>query len=402
MVYDMVLEGGGAKGIAFVGAMQELEARDIAPARLLGTSAGAVTATFLAAGYNSKEMAEVLAETDNGQPVFLGFLEAPGTPSAEELHNSAIRQLLREVNLKAVPDFIEDKIDDAIVSLLSYSERANRLFSFVDKGGFCAGQKFLNWLGEKLNSGVYEQERGNFGKGSHRQFGAMNMEEFFQATGVELSLIASDTSAASILILNHRTAPQCPITAAVRMSMSVPLLWQEVVWQPEWGQYRGRDISGHTVVDGGLLSNFPIELFISDQPYVTDIMGKKTETVSGVLGLLIDEDLPVPGEEKPITSVDGFAFGRLKTVQRVTNLLNTMLQAHDKEVMEAYEDRVIHLPAKGYGTVEFGLSQQRRDALVSAGRSAAVAYFERPEEGGERDLSTPSTVDQVALRMLAE
>jgi len=402
MNYDMVLEGGGAKGIAFVGALEELEARGVAPARLLGTSAGAVTATFLAAGYSSKEMAEVLAETDNGQPVFLGFLEAPGTPTAEELRNSAIRQLLREVNLKAVPDFIEDKLDDGFMLLLSSSELANRLFSFVDKGGLCAGQKFLNWLGEKLDWGVYEQGRGNFAKGSPRQFGAMNMEEFFQATGVELSLIASDTSAASILILNHRTAPRCPVAAAVRMSMSVPLLWQEVVWQPEWGQYRGRDISGHTVVDGGLLSNFPIELFISDQPYVTDLMGEKSEDTSGVLGLLIDEDLPVPGAEKPITSVDGFAFGKLKTVQRVTNLLNTMLQAHDKEVMEAYEGCVIHLPAKGYGTVEFGLSEQRRDALISAGRSATAAYFDHPEEAADRDLSAPSTVDQVALRMLAE
>ena len=39
MQYDMVFEGGGAKGMVFVGALKELEARGITSARLLGTSA---------------------------------------------------------------------------------------------------------------------------------------------------------------------------------------------------------------------------------------------------------------------------------------------------------------------------------------------------------------------------
>jgi len=37
--------------------------------------------------------------------------------------------------------------------------------------------------------------------------------------------------------------------------MSIPLVWDEVVWQKEWGAYLGRDLTGHLVVDGGVLSN---------------------------------------------------------------------------------------------------------------------------------------------------
>ena len=121
MEYDMVFEGGGAKGMAFVGALQEFETRGHTPARLLGASAGAILATFLAAGYDSHEMAEALAETEDGQPVFLGFLEAPSHPTSEEIQNSAIRKLLRDVNLKIVPDFLEDKIDEAIANLIATS-----------------------------------------------------------------------------------------------------------------------------------------------------------------------------------------------------------------------------------------------------------------------------------------
>jgi predicted acylesterase/phospholipase RssA len=378
MEYDMVFEGGGAKGIAFVGAIEELESHGHTPARLMGASAGAIMATFVAAGYNSREMAEALNETENGQPVFLGFLEAPGKPDPEELQNSDLRQLLREVNSKAIPDFIEDKVDNAIVQLLASSSRAYRVFSFIDKGGFYAAQKFLDWLRDKLNYGIYELDRGDFGKGKPRRFGDMTLAEFYRATGVSLSLATSDTTHGSLLVLNHRTAPNCPLIWAVRMSMSFPLLWQEVVWQPEWGEYRGRDISGHTLVDGGMLSNFPIELFISNLPYVLDVMGEKTGDESSVLGFLIDEDREVPGSVDQAVPLDKFSISQLQTVQRVMKLINSLTQAHDKKVIEAYEHCVVRLPAKGYGTIEFGMSEKRRNALISAGRAATAAYFQGP------------------------
>jgi NTE family protein len=410
MEYDMVFEGGGAKGMAFVGALQELEVRGHSPARLLGASAGAIMATFLAAGYDSREMAEALAETEEGQPVFLGFLEAPSRPSPEEIHNSAIRKLLRDVNLKIVPDFLEDKIDDAIANLIATSPRTDRIFSFIDKGGFYAANRFLSWLREKLNCGIYPLERGAFGKGNERNFGEMNLTQFKEATGVDLSLVASDTTGACILILNSRTAPDCPLVWAVRMSMSFPMLWQEVVWQPEWGTYRGKDISGHTVVDGGMLSNFPIELFISDQKHVTNVMGEKTTDIQHVLGLLIDEGTEVPGAPAEIAPTTGFEFGKLQTVQRVMKLINTMTQAHDKKVIDEYERLVIRLPAKGYGTIEFGMSENRREALVIAGRNAAIKFFRRIEAEAEHisfSMTGPEEIDtapadRISTRLLGE
>ena len=62
MKIDMVFEGGGAKGMVFIGAMKELENRGHTPGRLVGTSAGAITAALLAAGYSADEMQEALDE----------------------------------------------------------------------------------------------------------------------------------------------------------------------------------------------------------------------------------------------------------------------------------------------------------------------------------------------------
>jgi predicted acylesterase/phospholipase RssA len=379
MQYDMVFEGGGAKGMVFVGALQEMEARGHTPARLLGTSAGSIMATFLAAGYDSMEMSAALSETRDGEPVFLGFLETPTPPSKEDIQKSAFRDFLRAVNLKFIPDALEERLDDAIASVLATSSRTARIFSFLEWGGFYAAGNFLRWLEDKLNAGVYPFDRGAQRKGEPRNFGGMTLAEFYQATGADLSLVAADTTDSRLLILNHRTAPDCPLIYGVRMSMSLPLLWQEVVWKSEWGAYRGKDIAGHTIVDGGMLSNFPIELFLSDQPNVTAVMGEKSTADLNVVGFLIDETLDVPGAPVPIAETKALDFGQLRTVNRLKNLLNTMTQAHDKSVIEASQRFVVRLPAKTYGTIEFGMSDQRREALIAAGRQATARYFDRLE-----------------------
>lgn len=409
MQYDMVFEGGGAKGMVFVGAMQELEKRGHRPGRLLGTSAGSIMATFLAAGYDAEEMGTALTEEKDGQPVFMGFLETPHGFTHEEIESSEVRQLLRQTNLKLVPDGLEERLDDALAEALADSRLGSRLFSFISRGGLFAADNFLAYMKEKLNTGTYRSEGGAYGMGKLRQFGEMTLAEFYTATGIDLSLVAADTSGAQMLILNHRTAPDCPVVRAVRMSMSLPLLWEEVVWQKDWGTYRGRDITGHTVVDGGLLSNFPIELFLSTQPQVTAVMGEKKVDQWNVLGFLIDETIEVPGAPPPVEEKESRTFdvGTLRTVTRLKNLLNTVTQAHDKSVIEAFESFVVRLPARTYGTIEFGMSAERREALIRAGQVTTASYFDRQEAAAAAGpsfalaaLDLEPAADRIATRLL--
>lgn len=368
MKYDLVFEGGGAKGMVFVGALQEFEAAGHTSDRLLGTSAGAITAALIAAGYTSGRMLEALGEEENGQPVFAGFMGVPGPFGDAKIDASATIEFLQRIDLPLVPERLERKIDRKIVDGLLAIERYRHVFSFVEDGGWFAASRFLTWMQQKLATAA---------DGSATGYDSATLSGFFDATGKELCLIASDTTGQQILVLNHRTAPDCPLVWAVRMSMSIPLVWQEVEWKDEWGRYRGKDIAGHVIVDGGLLSNFPIELLVSDQPQVTQVMGEKQS--EAVLGLLIDEAIPVPGAPPPeAAEKSGLQWGRLRTVRRILNLIDTMTRAHDKQVIDAFEELVVRLPAQGYGTTEFGMSSERREALVTAGRAAMKAHLERP------------------------
>ncbi|UCD69686.1 MAG: patatin-like phospholipase family protein [Betaproteobacteria bacterium] len=60
----LVLGGGAAKGFAHVGVIKALEAHEIAPDMVVGTSAGSVVAALFAAGYNGFELQRISLSMD--------------------------------------------------------------------------------------------------------------------------------------------------------------------------------------------------------------------------------------------------------------------------------------------------------------------------------------------------
>ena len=374
---DLVFEGGGAKGMVFAGALDVLFAdSDRSCGRLLGTSAGAITAVSLAAGYTPDEILDALGERGpDEKSVFESFFGFPPPFVEEAIQNSAIYELLASMDLPLVPDRLEKRMDLWITRKLAATDATRHLFSFIERGGWYSADPFVAWLERKLDEDKSD--------GTPRGYSRFTLSEFFEATGVELTVVAADTTWARMLLLNHRTAPDCPVVWAARMSMSVPLLWQEVEWLEGWGDYHTwnpdtarlepMSLAGHTIVDGGLLSNFPIALFLSDRADVAAVVGPAAST--NVLGLLIDESLPVPNRPPRPGEGTGPDLAGLRTVRRLRGLLNTATSAHDNLAVAAFAQHVVHLPAGGYGTTQFDMTDEERDALVAAGRQAMDDYL---------------------------
>jgi predicted acylesterase/phospholipase RssA len=323
-------------------------------------------------------MLAALAETDaEGRPVFAGFLGEPARPDEQALEDSALRELLADLDLPGLPEPVEGAFDSWIVRRLAGHELGRHLFALVERGGWYAADGFVAWLERKLDEGQWQ--------GRPQQFGRLTLSEFFEATGQELTVVAADTLAARLLLLNHRTAPDCPVVWAARMSMSIPLVWEEVEWRPEWGPYKawdaGRerlvaaDMRGHTVVDGGMLSNFPIALFLADRADVTAVVGPPRR--DHVIGLLIDEAVPVPRRAVGGGEARGVDVGSLRTYQRLMRLVNTAMTAHDNMAISVFARYVVRLPAGGYGTIQFDMTEAERSALVDAGREAMREFLEQ-------------------------
>src|SRR3712207_3654642 len=64
---DLVLEGGGVKGIGLVGALSVLEEKGYRFNKVAGTSAGAIVGSLVAAGMNAADLRKVMEEVDYRQ-----------------------------------------------------------------------------------------------------------------------------------------------------------------------------------------------------------------------------------------------------------------------------------------------------------------------------------------------
>lgn len=360
-VFDLVFEGGGAKGSVFAGALEVFYGAGHTHGRLVGTSAGAITAAFVAAGYKPEGMLAAVTEQLGGKPRFASFMDAPAAADFDQQtrEESQLVAILKSVDVPGVPDIFQNKVREGLLHhLLAHSEAFRHIFSFIECGGYYSGSMFVEWLREKLAvQGIA---------------GDCTLADMHAQKGCDLSLVATDTSNREMLVLNHRTAPLVPVAMAVRMSMSIPFVWREVIWKKEWGAYMGRDKTDAKIVDGGVLSNFPIDLVARADGRVKSIMGASADPTAALnLGMLIDEELAVEGVEgKPVRQ------NPLKTVRRMQRLVDTMTGARDSALIRDFAVDICRLPARAYGTTEFDMPQPKINALVEAGRAAMRAHLE--------------------------
>jgi NTE family protein len=147
-----------------------------------------------------------------------------------------------------------------------------------------------------------------------------------------------------------------PIVDAVRMSMSYPFLFRPVEL------YQGGQ--PHYVVDGGLLSNFPIWLFDSPNP--------KRPTWGFRLhpGASTSEGLPHRAIPRPLWSVP-----LLKA------MFSAATEAWDRENMaHTVSARTVSIPTHSVSTTNFNLTQEEAQSLYGWGKDAATAFFNDPAQ----------------------
>lgn len=194
---NAVLEGGGVKGIGHVGAVHALEKSGYEFEQVAGSSAGAIVASLIAAGYSGDEMHEIMGSVD-----YLKFRQ-------------------------------ED--------ILDHFGTIGKIFSVLLDFGIYSANYLEHWLNDLL------------AKKHCTCFGDVK-----NADGTyRLQVTTCDITTQELLVLPkdlerfHIDIDSFPIARAVRMSMSIPIFYEP---------YKLKDIQGvvHYMVDGGMLANYPI------------------------------------------------------------------------------------------------------------------------------------------------
>jgi NTE family protein len=317
--FDLVCEGGGVKGIGLSGAYSILDERHYVARNCAGTSAGAITAALIAAGYSSARLKEIIFGLD-----YLQF---------------------------------EDDTWEGKIPLLGKG------VSIAIENGMYKGDAFENWIRELLAAeGVH----------TFADLPAEPSEDDGDDPGFKsrLQVIASDITAREMLVLPRDAKeglgiePQeLEVAKAVRMSMSIPVFFEPVRWR---NPATNRE---HLIVDGGVLSNYPLWLF--DRK---DGQAPRWPT----FGLLLVEPDPSAPITEPVADPEHGARGPRGLILMLKSLVETMLQAHDRMYIEKDQyARTIPIPTCGVGTTEFDIKSKpdKMNALYEAGRTAATHFL---------------------------
>lgn len=401
-VIDLVFSGGGTRGVALAGALDVLEQKRPVIKRLLGTSAGAIAAAFGAAGLSGADYLKLVPAKENDAFNFNSFFAPPPGQQVRESaakKDSQTRMLLRgavdgsiEGMMKgfaekrpaigtAVRAAFEANKDHLYESMfLGFLDRAaakedpkkprsrTAIFALIEFGGLYDPSLFRTWLPEQLSKRLPLFDD----KTTLKQF-----HELTRDLGRELSVVVTDTADARPLVLNHRTAPDCPVVEAVLMSLSVPLVWPETEWKKEWGPYLGKEIEGHLMLDGGLLANFPIHFLTNrDSEESQAIFGpKEPGKPPAIIGLLLDDSKAIPGDVQPALADKN----EIKLVERINRMLGVLMACQEVHMKDA-DGLICHIPVKGHPALEMKPTPDailRLQALVNSGRCAMMDHLKK-------------------------
>jgi NTE family protein len=310
---NAVFEGGGVKAIALIGAVSAAQQRGIRFNRVAGTSSGSIVASLLAAGYNASEMKTIITETP-----FKSFLQTSG---------------------------------------LYRTKYIGPFFRLMIKKGLYPGDILEKWVSDKL------EDKG--------------IRTFADLPQNKLKIIASDISQGKLLVLpddieQYGIDPhRLEVSRAIRMSTSIPYFFDPVVLKRAPTRYRREkpSINKFFIVDGAMLSNFPLWIF--DQPMREN---KTTERTIPTVGFqLVGKNENVPRQIRgPITMF--------------TALFATMMEAHDERYIENENRfRTIKIPTLGCRTTQFDLSAEMSEKLFASGVNAAIKYFDKWTYNGYMD-----------------
>ena len=292
MKADIVCEGGGVKGIALLGAIYYLEEQGYTFERFAGTSAGAIVTSLLAVGYTGKDLKNMLLNLD-----FKDF-------------------------------YVKNKLN--LLPLIGPT-----VSLFKNKGLFSG-----NNIEEYLNK-LYKAK----GKTKFKDISINGISP--------LKVIASDITNKRLLILpddlvKYDIDPlEFSIAKAVRMSISIPFYFNPVILK------NGKNSS--FIVDGGLLSNFPIWLF--------DVENNPRWPTFG-LKLISNNNLKtvIPSKSNLITySCD---------------VIDTILTKDDEAFLNNKDSvRTIKIRTYDVGTVDFNISKDEYIKLFNSGYDCAKNFL---------------------------
>lgn len=360
-----IFEGGGAKGLAHVGALRALEERGVNFIGIAGTSAGAIVAALVGARYKSEEMFDPVSKKPTGvfttdfttllsRPKWVCFSFGRKIGQLWREHWS-IRILLFSVILIGISlllfalNYLFSALNHLLISwipaswallitflvillalwfVLGIANKRFRLFGYFSTSGF------ENWLNDRLKEKVPTQDPGG--------------QVTFNDMPLPLTIVAADLNSKKIVTFNKKETPNFPVAKAVAASISIP------------GAFKPMVVGDKVLVDGGMLSNFPAWALDNEAETQIDIVptfGFRLNPIS------LNDPKSFPPEKRK--TFLGYAIALIRTAFLGENILEA------RQVLDLSQ-----IPLSvSVGTLDFDLTDDQKRTLYREGKECADKFY---------------------------
>jgi NTE family protein len=329
---NLVMEGGGIRGIAYGGALDELDKQGILRGieRVGGTSAGAIQAALLAVGYSPAEIVQEVNHTpiqrfNDGRFLFFG----------------GSHRMMKQYGW-----YRGDALAEHLAGLVARK----------------TGQPNLTLL--ELHQ-LAQQQPGRF--------------RDLYTTGTNLTL-------QRVQVFSYETHPQMRVADAVRISMSIPLYFRAVLLDEQGRVIQGKPAKGQPVqvmVDGGMMANYPVDMF--DKPRY--LSAGTPQTVPDARGNVFNsETLGLRLDRAEQIALDTTATGRQALapydIKDFGSYIGALYNITEENLNPAHPEdwsRTISINTLDFSPKIKRMSEAEKQQLMDSGRRGVQAFVLRAQ-----------------------
>lgn len=321
---NLVMEGGGVRGLAYSGALEVLEQKNIIKnvERVAGSSAGAIAGLMVSLGYNSHEVDSILQnlkiqEFNDGKDIF-----------------GKIRRIKREY-------------------------------------GVYKGDRFESWL-----AGLIYHKTGN-ANSTFLQLHQLHLQnndfKDFYCTGTNISR-------QQLEILCWEKWPNMKLKTAVHISSCIPFYFKPVPVDREGNEVSLKDTLSNfdLYVDGGMLCNYPVNMFDScldgSNPLISENVIYNPET----LGLKLERDQQIKEFDSNKTEIAPYQIHNMR--QYTSAVMNLMMENMNRRSpnLSNEKGRTIYISYGNISSRVRKISLEEKKILHDNGLTAATKFFNEP------------------------
>lgn len=348
-VVNLVLSGGGIKGVAFAGVFEIAEKKGYRWGNIAGVSAGALVGALAGAGYTSKELKKILEEFDFAK-IEVNEI-ANRVPIVSRYTAYSMNQ--RFYPRRSVESFFNMRFPEETTKSIGinvefegrWSNVLKNIVTFSKEGCLLDGDFLEEWVFDLL-----------YDKGI-RTFADLKcgIVDRVNPGGYKVRMTAVDANRGKVIVLPDDIAfygidpDKLEVAKAIRMSTSVPFAFKPV----ELKKKEGKVEKIYNIVDGGVFDNFPFWL-IDDM-----------------------DDIPTVGFK-----LDGEGKSKLLSINTPLYILKGLISAvHDIGIpKDTYKfSNAAAINTSNISFLDFNLTDKEKDYLYNAGKTPAQFLFNKIE-----------------------